>query len=999
MAKNKKYSKGGKLPKYQNGGDPPVKIDVVDNLPTINIPIGSPLNPLTKPSTDYAYRENDRYMFGQQPDAYESPYKEYQQQLFRQYQSDPSFMYDINKQGFNTYADLSNLNKGSLKGQYVPDEQGFTFEPQYSLPEFTVQGEIAKPKYKDAKGGNWKNWDKLTPEEKSKIKTGKFKNKYEMHLIENKATYDPGEWIKDFKNIPSEFVKSMPGTAANMVGNTFSIPMALMTEGLEHASGKPYNYSNAFDVMGDSQRTLSDVVPGINPTTEMILDAGNYIPFGLAAKAGSKATKAGLKYLDNVATNYSDLAKLKNFSKEFGYTPNKLGSGSYGDVYSLNSNQALKKWHTPEQLPTNVDDIIEKHRQLPSDLQSRTIIPKKGAFSKADRVEIMPKVEGAKDMKPLNQATPAEMEQVLKEVDELNKSGIYVDISNPENILINPKTGKATYLDLNTSQNIISGKRYPKELEMLLTQREIPRQLPGSPNAFKSEIDWAKWNKEIPQNKALMDEYLAIEQKAKADGTWMKNPDGTPSLMPEGSKPTPELWIQSQSKNWEKAYGHKGFGNIDNTYRGVGISNTNPDFSVSRSPNLSGDRGIFTGNYDLARNYAFGVKNPKILTPFSSREEPGVFHLIHPKGKQIDYNTMLSDWTDVNLVKGKSKLNLETNLAATKSHYNKLKNIPDVNPELLKAQEKRILELENYINNFDNIITDKVEFDKMRAALGDITSTDDIAEYIASTNLNKIKLRNIIDGDLGDVTIVNNKPGNYLKSAVGNNGMFDMSNPNIYKSLVPIMGVGAAGTYGANQLMNQQQQMKKLGGRIKLQRGGRPTDPGKEGMMKARLAYAEMHGNPAAKRMVAPTDSPYDFGDGNTGTHYMASIDNYAVPQIQDNKGSLMLNNYGPLSNEAMKFDSPEDANYFAENYKTIAPAFRAMGGFTQPQYEAEKGEVVDGGMPVAFNGGSITPNSMTSGKINGQTHEQGGVDMAGGKRVFSDRLKVDSNFLKDLDI
>jgi hypothetical protein len=33
---------------------------------------------------------------------------------------------------------------------------------------------------------------------------------------------------------------------------------------------------------------------------------------------------------------------------------------------------------------------------------------------------------------------------------------------------------------------------------------------------------------------------------------------------------------------------------------------------------------------------------------------------------------------------------------------------------------------------------------------------------------------------------------NYPKSAVGNNGMFDMTNPNIYKALVPIvMGAGA----------------------------------------------------------------------------------------------------------------------------------------------------------------------------------------------------------------
>lgn len=81
------------------------------------------------------------------------------------------------------------------------------------------------------------------------------------------------------------------------------------------------------------------------------------------------------------------------------------------------------------------------------------------------------------------------------------------------------------------------------------------------------------------------------------------------------------------------------------------------------------------------------------------------------------------------------------------------------------------------------------------------------------------------------------------------------------------------------------------------------------------------------------------------------------------------------------------------------SPGVYAYGGMTTPQYEAEGGEVVDGGMPVAFNGGNITPNSTTAGKINGNTHEQGGVDMAGGKRVFSDRLYVDSNFLKDLDI
>ena len=93
-------------------------------------------------------------------------------------------------------------------------------------------------------------------------------------------------------------------------------------------------------------------------------------------------------------------------------------------------------------------------------------------------------------------------------------------------------------------------------------------------------------------------------------------------------------------------------------------------------------------------------------------------------------------------------------------------------------------------------------------------------------------------------------------------------------------------------------------------------------MMKARLAYANEFGNPSAQRMIVIPDQPYDFGDGNYGTHYMASIDNYAVPQIQSVNGVLQIGDYGPESSEAIRFDSDEDANYFAENYKSISPGF-----------------------------------------------------------------------------
>ena len=105
-------------------------------------------------------------------------------------------------------------------------------------------------------------------------------------------------------------------------------------------------------------------------------------------------------------------------------------------------------------------------------------------------------------------------------------------------------------------------------------------------------------------------------------------------------------------------------------------------------------------------------------------------------------------------------------------------------------------------------------------------------------------------------------------------------------------------------------------------------------MMKARLAYEENFGNRAAKRMVAPVDNPYDFGDGVTGTHYMGSMDNYAIPNIQDVNGNLeLIDDAGAWNteskdkefirpNEIFKFETEDEADYFAKNYKRISPMF-----------------------------------------------------------------------------
>lgn len=113
-------------------------------------------------------------------------------------------------------------------------------------------------------------------------------------------------------------------------------------------------------------------------------------------------------------------------------------------------------------------------------------------------------------------------------------------------------------------------------------------------------------------------------------------------------------------------------------------------------------------------------------------------------------------------------------------------------------------------------------------------------------------------------------------------------------------------------------------------------DAANRAMMRARLAYAQMHGNSAAQRMVVAPDQPYVYtGEeydkdwdmpvgvpaGETGTHYMASFGNYAVPFIQQGPNGLYFNELPSIRDrEAIRFDNEEDAQYFGGHYKEVAP-------------------------------------------------------------------------------
>ncbi len=310
--------------------------------------------------------------------------------------------------------------------------------------------------------------------------------------------------------------------------------------------------------------------------------------------------------------------------------------------------------------------------------------------------------------------------------------------------------------------------------------------------SFKSEIDWGKWNPDTPKYPELIKEYNKIEEATKKAGTWMQNPDGSVF------KGTPEQFIQQQSSYFKKAY-PQGYNEV---YRGVSTNTSFPNFNESADPGLRGPRGIFTANKELASNYIYGPQGwqeeKRILTPFDPDNTPGLFELIYPKGKQITRYQNLDDWTNIDLARTPTKENIKYNIDNMKSQLERRKKITEELSSTegmssiadhakieIKSQEDRIKQLQKYYDDFDSIINDEAEFNKMKNALGEQTTTDTIAKYIPNTKLRSVTLQDLIDSGQGDVTIVNNRPGNYLKSMVGNVGFFDLKNPNVYKGIVP----------------------------------------------------------------------------------------------------------------------------------------------------------------------------------------------------------------------
>lgn len=428
---------------------------------------------------------------------------------------------------------------------------------------------------------------------------------------------------------------------------------------------------------------------------------------------------------------------------------------------------------------------------------------------------------------------------------------------------------------------------------------------------FQSEIDWGKWNSEIPANKPLMQEYHVIEQSTKANGTWMKNPDG--SMF----KGTPEQFVQQNSENFKKAFPQ----NAEITYRGI----------KNNTPDLLNNRAIFTADKRLAKTYTI---NDEILTPFSNVDDKGLYEMYRKKSNNgIELDVRGSHWKDLNISNkimprsyfkkqiGYQKNNLKYNNSRLSDHNLDVAEIPYLlnNKKHLENELKYfqdgLLNRKDMVNRKD-VSNLKEYFNDSRNI-----STNDVAKYIEDKNLDYIKLKNVSDNLIGTETIVNHKPGNYLKSAVGNNGMFDMTNPNIYKGLIP-----AAGLYGLTQ-------SKKQGGILKAQEDGLLYPKVNQLINRTNqknIDFINRLKDPNRK-FITNWENPNQIA-----THKMswATDDKGAIiyPNVQNIKGKLIdftrppYNKWAGYNSAIQNNDTiqatPEVAQEYTTNYKKFYPQF-----------------------------------------------------------------------------
>jgi hypothetical protein len=322
-------------------------------------------------------------------------------------------------------------------------------------------------------------------------------------------------------------------------------------------------------------------------------------------------------------------------------------------------------------------------------------------------------------------------------------------------------------------------------------------------NMGGSKIDWGAWNPEIPQNKDLLKEYNEIEKRTKRDGTWMKNPDGTDFDGP------PELFIQTQSKAFKEAF-PEGY---DKLYRGVSQHGMDGETVTFFPEPRKGAPTFYSEDAAQASQYSTGYDDygrlrpgevdPRRFTPTNMDMEVdrgALFELAYPSEKnKIAINVAGSNWRRTKRFRPEDIEVQEKYIEGLRqdlSNPNKMKRhvqlaLDHAETQLRFMKSPRSVSSDKEIDAFYDRY---FEWAKNKERINATSpSTDDFADFLKENpDVNRIILRGVDDEWIGDVNILSTDNKVFPKSLIGNRGTFDLSDPNVFKALLPIVGGTAA---------------------------------------------------------------------------------------------------------------------------------------------------------------------------------------------------------------
>ena len=357
---------------------------------------------------------------------------------------------------------------------------------------------------------------------------------------------------------------------------------------------------------------------------------------------------------------------------------------------------------------------------------------------------------------------------------------------------------KASELQFEELQRIKTGDyNYGKRgipYEALTVQKETP--------VFKSEIDWVDWVKKNNKNYDAEDiqnviknseEYNIIEQQTKANGTWMKNADGTPF------QGTPEQFIQQQSTKFKQAYPE----GTEITYRGGDKRDALTSDWDSKS------NVVFTTKDEYgARAYNKSLDQPPLVLTEAPPE--GISQLYMPKTT----NKIVIDGNEYPVghkyrSHGFPYINdagKEVYSSGSRTNYARLNAIDQVPANELEA--KNLEAFKTWMLENRPTMTERGWSGEPRI-LNDWVMTDHFAGFLnspAARDIDRVEFQKIIDGTLEpiDVEVHNLNKAQQLKSMWGNSGEFDLTNPNKFKALLPYLIPTGLGVGAASQMQGQE---------------------------------------------------------------------------------------------------------------------------------------------------------------------------------------------------